>query len=170
MALVLDGVRIFAGAEGGTTFKGDLTNSGSITSESNVGPTSGVRVANGVGFDGTITNERGGTISGANNGLYFGTGQHDATVNNRGTISSDSRAVNIDGEGVSLNNSGTILGTGDQRNGTVYSDATADNFSIRNERKGTIDAGKGNDGAGIALQTGSEAGDVVNAGSHLCGC
>jgi len=157
-----DGVRIFSPVEG-TSFNGNINNSGTISSESNVGPTAGVRVTNGVSFNGQINNNREGTISGANNGVYFGTGQHNATVNNSGTISSDSRAVNIDGEGVTLNNNGTIVGTGDQRNGAVYSDATADNFVIRNNSKGTIDAGKGNQGAGVALQTGSESGDVVNA-------
>jgi len=59
-----------------------------------------------------------------------------------GVISSDSRAVNIDGTGLSVINEGQILATGRQRNGTVYADATADNYS---------------------LQTGSFAGDVVTA-------
>ena len=159
-----DGVRIFSGVPGqDVTFKGDIYNSGDITSESTAGPTSGVRVANGVNFDGTITNARHGEISGANNGLYFGTGDHDAKANNFGTISSDSRAVNIDGSGVDLNNFGRIVGTGDQRNGTVYSDATADDYSITNQRHGLIDAGEGNQGAGIALQTGESDGDVVDA-------
>ena len=159
-----DGVRIFSGAEdGGTTFQGDITNRGTIASESTAGPTAGLRVTNDTNFDGTITNTQSGTISGANNGVYFGTGQHNATVNNQGTISSDSRAVNIDGDGVTLDNSGTIIGTGDQRNGAVYADGPADNFSIRNNRGGIIDAGEGNLGAGVALQTGSETGDVVNA-------
>ncbi len=157
-----DGVRIFAGAEGGTTFQGDVTNSGSITSESNVGPTAGFRVADGVGFDGTLTNNRSGTISGANNGVYFGEGAHDAQVNNSGTISSDSRAVNIDGTGVDVVNSGRIIGTGDQRNGTVYADNTADDFSVTNTRTGRIDAGRGNNGSGVSLQSGDVDGDVVS--------
>ena len=159
-----DGIRIFSGvAEGTTTFRGDLRNSGDIVSESTQGTTSGVRIADRLAFDGTITNERGGLIEGAQNGLYFGDAAHDARVDNDGTIRSDSRAVNIDGTGVDLFNSGRILGTGDQRNGTVYSDATADDYSIENGRRGVIDAGRGNDGAGISLQTGSFDGDVVSA-------
>lgn len=157
-----DGLRIFAGADD-VTFRGDIVNRGDITSESTQGPTSGLRVANGVNFDGTISNTRGGLIEGANNGLYFGTGDHAATVRNSGTIQSDSRAVNIDGSGVDLVNLGRILGTGDQRNGTVYADATADQYSISNFPSGVIDAGYGNNGSGIALQTGDVDGDTVNA-------
>ena len=114
-----DGIRLFSGVEGPSTFEGNITNDGRILSDSEVGPVAGLRVANGVNFDGTITNGRRGEISGANNGLYFGTGEHDAVVVNHGLISSDSRAVNIDGSGVELNNFGDIIGTGDQRNGTV---------------------------------------------------
>ena len=145
------------------TFKGDIYNSGDITSESTAGPTSGLRIANGVNFDGTITNARHGEISGANNGLYFGIGDHDAKVDNFGTISSDSRAVNIDGSGVDLTNDGRIVGTGDQRNGTVYADATADDYSVTNQRHAVIDAGYGNDGSGVSLQTGDVTNDVVTA-------
>ncbi|WP_282607073.1 hypothetical protein [Pelagibius sp. Alg239-R121] len=159
-----DGLRIFSGAEGGgTTFEGNIYNGGKILSESEQGPTAGVRFANGLNFDGTLTNARNGLIDGANNGLYFGTGEHDAQVKNYGTIQSDSRAVNIDGSGVDLHNYGRILGTGDQRNGTVYADATADDYSINNYRFGRVDAGEGNNGAAVALQTGSEEGDVVEA-------
>ena len=160
-----DGIRLFSGVEGESTFEGDITNHGRILSESGVGPTAGVRVANGVGFDGTITNGSHGVIAGVNNGLYFGTGEHDADVKNYGTISSDSRAVNIDGTGVVLHNYGRIVGTGDQRNGTIYSDATADDFNIYNYRHGVVDAGDGNQGAGIALQLGSEVeADIYNSG------
>ena len=159
-----DGLRIFSGVEdGGVTFRGDVTNSGRISSESEVGATAGLRIADGVNFDGAIHNERRGLIEGENNGLYFGDAEHDAHVVNRGTIQSGSRAVNIDGTGVALDNFGDILGTGDQRNGTVYSDATADEYVIVNRRSGTIDAGLGNQGAGIALQTGDGFGDTVNA-------
>ncbi len=157
-----DGIRIFAGADD-VTFRGDINNDGTITSESNQGATAAIRIANGVNFVGEIDNDRGAVIAGANNGVYFGEGEHRARIDNDGTISSDSRAVNIDGTGVRLDNDGDILGTGDQRNGTVYADATADNYEIDNGRRGTIDAGEGNDGAGIALQTGSFTGDVVRA-------
>ena len=157
-----DGVRIFTSV-GEATFRGDFFNSGDITSESTQGTTAGFRIADGVGFVGDITNTRSGDIVGAQNGLYFGNGAHDATVRNFGEIESGSRAVNIDGTGVTLVNDGRIQGTGDQRNGTVYSDGTADDYAIINNRRGDIDAGEGNQGAGIALQTGDTAGDVVNA-------
>ncbi|NET47922.1 MAG: calcium-binding protein [Merismopedia sp. SIO2A8] len=159
-----DGIRIFSGVVGGgTTFQGDITNSGSILSESTQGPTSAIRFSNGLSFNGTITNQVGGLIDGVQNGLYFGTGSHNATVNNEGTIQSASRAVNIDGTGIILNNIGSILGTGDQRNGTIYSDATADNYTIVNTASGVVDAGAANNGAGIALQTGDITGDTVTA-------
>ena len=158
-----DGIRLFSGVEGPSTFEGNITNDGRILSESEQGPVAALRIANGVGFDGTITNGRRGVIDGVNNGLYFGTGEHDALVNNFGRILSDSRAVNIDGSGVELNNFGRILGTGDQRNGTVYADATAEDYRIFNGQRGVIDAGRDNNGSGVSLQTGDEDGDVVEA-------
>jgi len=70
-------------------------------------------------FQGELVNT--GLISGVQNGVYFGVGAHDdGIVVNQGTISSDSRAVNIDGDGLELVNEGSIVGTGNQRNGTVY--------------------------------------------------
>ena len=158
------GVRFFNGSgEAEATVTGSLTNRGTITAEVDVGFLGGVVVEDGVAFDGTITNERGATISGPRNGLYIGNAEHDLTIENHGRITSGSRAVNLDGSGVDLQNYGTILGTGDQRNGTVYADSTADDFSIVNHRGALIDAGKGNDGAGISLQTGSFDGDIVTA-------
>ncbi|WP_299850104.1 spondin domain-containing protein [uncultured Roseovarius sp.] len=156
-----DGIRVFAGAEN-TTFDGNIFNRGTISSEGKAGAVAGIRISDGVSFDGNIGNGREGVIEGANNGLYFGTGDHDARVNNRGVISSDSRAVNIDGSGVEIRNSGDIIGTGDQRNGTVYADSTAEDYIIRNFDKGRIDAGEGNNGSGVSLQTGNEDGDVVD--------
>ena len=158
------GVRFFNGSgEAEATVTGSITNRGTITAEVDVGFLGGVVVEDGVAFDGTITNERGATISGPRNGLYIGNAEHDLTIENHGRITSGSRVVNLDGSGVDLQNYGTILGTGDQRNGTVYSDSTADDFNIVNHRGALIDAGKGNDGAGISLQTGSFDGDIVTA-------
>ncbi len=157
-----DGIRINNGAEG-TVFQGDIINRGRIASESDQGTTGGIRVADGVGFDGSIVNGPTGVIEGVRNGLYIGNGEHDLYIGNAGTISSDSRAVNIDGSGVNLSNTGRILGTGDQRNGTVYADDTADGYTIYNGRSGVIDAGAGNNGSGVALQTGDIVGDVVTA-------
>ena len=153
-----DGIRFFSGVAGGTTtFEGEVNNRGDIVSEE----ASGIVVQEGVDFDGEINNR--GEIFGAFNGVFFSNGDHDAEINNarRGVIESDSRAVNIDGEDVTLNNRGDILGTGNQRNGTVYTNETTENFVINNFRSGVIDAGEGNDGAGVSLQIGDEEGDVV---------
>ena len=147
------------------TFNGTITNSGVIDSESAQGTTGGIRTVNGVNFQGTIENEADGSISGVQNGLYFGTGDHtDGVANNDGVISSDSRALNIDGSGLEVNNTGEIIGTGDQRNGTVYADATAQDFVLNND--GVIDAGGGNQGAGFSAEL-DEAGndfDINNSG------
>ena len=122
-----DGFRVGNAGNIGTATV-NITNSGTINSESTTGTTAGLRFVNGIDFAGTIDNS--GTISGAQNGVYFGNpvdgagADHSNGVFNNlegGTISSDSRAFNIDGEGLTLNNAGTIIGTGDQRNGTVYS-------------------------------------------------
>lgn len=155
-----DGIRINNGAEG-TVSDTDIVNSGLISSESNQGTAGGIRIADGVAAEGRILNTSTGTIEGARNGLYIGEGEHDLDVVNFGTIQSGNRAVNIDGTGVDLINGGDILGTGDQRNGTVYADGTADDFSVRNLANGTIDAGEGNLGSGFAAEIGG-AEDGVN--------
>ena len=102
-----------------------------------------------------------GTISGTQNGVYFGNATPagggnnvGGVVNNSGTISSDSRAFNIDGTGLEVNNSGQIIGTDDQRNGTVYADATAQDFTLNND--GLVDAGEGNDGAAFSVELAEE--------------
>jgi len=162
-----DGLRFFAGVSGEeqtlTTFDGNILNSGTISSEGESGATSAIRFSDGLAFDGRITNTRSGVIDGENNGLYFGDAEHDATVKNFGTIQSGSRAVNIDGSDVDIHNFGKILGADDQRNGTIYSDGTAEDFSIYNGRRGVIDAGEGNNGAGVSLQIGDTENDVVDA-------
>ncbi|MEP2102493.1 MAG: autotransporter domain-containing protein [Parasphingorhabdus sp.] len=174
-----DGVRFererVAGAlDGATTglFTGNITNSGTIDSEGDSGTTAGIRFVNGVSFNGTITNEAGGTISGVQNGLYFGNatpaGGGDftgAVVNNAGTISSGSRALNIDGTGLVVNNTGSIIGTANQRNGTVYADSTAQDFVLNND--GIIDAGAGLEGAGFSteLSAAGNAFDINNSGT-----
>ena len=107
-----DGVRIGNPGDFGVA-DGSIVNNGTITSESTDGTTAGIRAVDGVGFQGTLDNA--GDISGAQNGVYFGDADHTGgVVNNTGTISSDSRALNIDGEGLEVNNSGDILGTGNQ--------------------------------------------------------
>ena len=171
LATAGDGIRLERTRVGGaldasTTglFTGEINNSGTISSEGANGTVGGFRAVNGVSFQGTLNNS--GTISGTQNGVYFGNavaaGGADHTggvVNNSGIISSDSRAVNIDGNGLVLDNSGDILATGRQRNGTVYADGTADNFTILNS--GSIDA-RGGAGSGISVQVGSFNGDVQN--------
>ena len=174
-----DGIRLertrVDGALDGTTtglFTGDITNSGTISSEGANGTVGGFRAVNGTSFQGTLTNEADGEISGEQNGVYFGNatpaggGDHTGgVVQNEGTISSGSRALNIDGTGLEVNNSGSILGTGDQRNGTVYADSTAQDFDLNNS--GSIDAGAGNQGAGFSAEL-SEAGNdfsINNSGT-----
>ncbi|NRA28932.1 MAG: hypothetical protein HRU11_01630 [Parvularculaceae bacterium] len=165
-----DGLRFertrVGGALDGTTsglFTGDIINSGVIASESAQGTAGGIRFVNGVSFSGEINNS--GTIKGVQNGLYFGNptpaGGGDftgAVVNNTGTISSGSRALNIDGRGLSVNNDGYILSTGNQRNGTVYVDGTANAFTVNNRLGGVVDAGKGNNGSGVSIQVGAADG------------
>lgn len=151
-----DGIRIDNGAEG-TISETDIVNSGLITSDSTQGTTGGIRIADGVAAEGRILNTATGTIEGAANGLYIGQAAHDLDVLNFGTIQSDSRAVNIDGTGVNLLNAGDILGTDNQRNGTVYADGTADDFTINNLQSGTIDAGAGNTGSGVGVEIGQAA-------------
>ena len=138
-----DGIRL----AGSGAFDGSIVNTGTVTSESNQGTTGGFRAVNGLDFQGSLFNS--GLISGANNGVYFGEGANSGEFVNAGTVSSDSRAVNIDGDGLNVVNNGSILGTGDQRNGTIYSDNTASNFDIVNF--GLVDAGVGNDGAAVSL-------------------
>ena len=168
-----DGVRLANfGTAADRVFDGTITNeaSGVISSESNSGTTAGLRVANTIGFQGKLDNE--GLIEGQRNGLYFGNavnglgGDHTGgVVNNSGRIESQSRALNIDGTGLEVNNSGSILGTGSQRNGTVYADSTAQNFSLNNS--GTIDAGAGNEGAGFSVELSAAGNDfsIDNSGT-----
>ena len=182
-ALAGDGLRIEGvrgtDADGNVTFDpgtfvGTISNSGKIAAGDNTtGSTAGVHAVNGVSFQGTLDNS--GVIEGASNGLYFGNavagGGADHTggvVNNSGVIRSDSRAVNIDGTGLEINNTGLIQGTGDQRNGTVYADSTAQDFTLNNS--GTIDAGVGNQGAGFSVEL-SDAGNnfTINNRGEIAG-
>ena len=157
----LERTRVDGALDGSTTglFTGTIDNSGLVSSEGANGTVGGFRAVNGVDFQGTLENS--GAITGVQNGVYFGTGDHTGgVVNNSGVISSDSRSVNIDGEGLVFNNSGLVEATDRQRNGTVYADGTADNFEINNS--GRIDARSGA-GSGVSVQVGSEAGDVQSA-------
>jgi len=133
-------INIPAGADGVTVNNG----AGGVISSANA-------TAIETSADTTINNA--GTTSGGFNGVNFVNGSGSGVLNNTatGSITSDSRAVNIGGA-VQLTNQGDILGTGDQRNGTVYSDSVANNFSIDNS--GTIDAGAGNQGSAVALEIG----------------
>ncbi|MEO1510619.1 MAG: hypothetical protein AAFU70_00970, partial [Planctomycetota bacterium] len=137
-------------------FDGTITNTatGLIASESGSGTIAGFRVGDGVGFQGTFDND--GTIVGPQNGAYFGNADHTGgSFDNSGLISSDSRAFNLDGDGLTVNNSGQILGTGNQRNGTFYADGTADGYAVNNLSGGVIDAGAGNEGSGFGAEIGS---------------
>ena len=71
-------------------------------------------------------------MGGEFNGVNFTDGVSSSSLPNAegAEIISDSRGVNIDGDNVSVDNHGSILGTADQRNGTVYADGDADNFQL----------------------------------------
>ncbi|MEL6493545.1 MAG: calcium-binding protein [Cyanobacteria bacterium J06623_7] len=165
------GVRYFNGSGADeATVTGTLNNTGTISSEVNVGFLGGVVVEDGVAYEGQIRNS--GSIFGPRNGLYIGDAEHDLEIFNevQGRIESGSRVVNLDGDNVSFQNQGTILGTGDQRNGTLYVDGTGDNISLDNRQNAIIDAGEGNNGSGVSIQVGSgddleTSVDIVNNGT-----
>ncbi len=105
-----------------------------------------------------------GLIAGDRNAVDFANGgDSSGSLFNFGSVTSDSRAVNIGGQDVKVYNHGEILGTGDQRNGTIYADGSADRYKIVNYAGASIDAGDGQLGAAISLQTGQAEGDVVKA-------
>ena len=108
--------------------------------EANGEGATGIEVTNGSSAD--IRNF--GSIAGELNGVEFSGAESSGTLDNfrGGVISSDSRAVEIEGNGISVRNFGDIVGTGDQRNGTIYTNATAEDVSISNFIGGTIDAGE----------------------------
>lgn len=158
------GLRFFNGSGlPEATLTGSVENNGLISAEVNVGFLGGLVVEDGVRVEGSIVNSQNGVISGPRNGLYIGNAAHDLVIENRGRIESGSRAVNIDGSGVTLRNFGDIIGVGDQRNGTYYTDLTVEDFTIINEFGGVIDAGQGNQGAAISLEVGDVNGETVSA-------
>ncbi|MEL7523275.1 MAG: calcium-binding protein, partial [Cyanobacteria bacterium J06553_1] len=63
-------------------------------------------------------------------------------------------------------NQGTVVGTGDQRNGTLYVDGTGDEIAIANQQNAIIDAGEGNSGSGVSIQVGT-AGGLSDGGDDL---
>ena len=172
------GVRFFNGSETPeATVTGSFVNTGSISSEVNVGFLGGFVVEDGVSYQGQIRN--GGEINGPRNGLYVGNAAHELEIVNevQGTIESGSRVVNLDGDNVSFENQGTVIGTDDQRDGTLYVDGTGDNIAIDNRQNAIIDAGEGNNGSGVSIQVGTAGGlsdggddtetsvDIVNSGT-----
>jgi hypothetical protein len=149
--------------EDGVTLNGSIINNGTIVSD-NPDNGTGINFEDGSTFTGEIINL--GSIIGGFNGINFANGgQVTGVVRNFGTISSDSRAINIGGLDVSVINDGEIITTSSPRNGVIYSDQTALNFSIENRSNGIVDVGEGNDGDAISLQLGSEVnGSVINYG------
>ncbi|MEM8672316.1 MAG: hypothetical protein AAGF83_00375 [Cyanobacteria bacterium P01_G01_bin.67] len=161
------GVRFFNGSDAPeATVTGSLINTGSITSEVNVGFLGGLVVEDGVSYQGDIANN--GLISGSRNGLYIGNAEHQLEITNEanGRIESGSRAVNLDGDDVSFENFGTVVGTDSQRNGTLYVDGTGDNIEIENQQHGVIDAGEGNSGSGVSIQVGTANG-LLDGGNDV---
>lgn len=143
-----DNTRVNVGFDGAIA-AGDEGNTGVLASGNNI----------------EISNN--GDISGALNGISS-TGDNFALRNrNGGTISSDSRAVDIsDGDNIVVTNTSSILGTGNQRNGTLYVDGTVDSLNLNNSSSGTIDAGEDNIGDGISVQVGA-TGDLINESINI---
>lgn len=95
------GAWIYPPTGGPATFPTLIENGGSITTEAMTGINAGVRVDVGVNCVGELNNS--GSILGVRNGVYFGDCDHcEATIVNTGLISSEPRAVNIDGFGLTL--------------------------------------------------------------------
>jgi len=64
-----------------------------------------------------------------------------------------------------VNNAGQVIGTGDQRNGVIYSNSTANNFAVNNGRGGVVTLVEGASGAAVSLQLGAVvAASVTNEG------
>ena len=71
-----------------------------------------------------------------------------SVLNNAGLILTSGRELNIAGTGLVINNPETILGVGNQRNGTIYADSTAQNFTLNSS--GFIDTRADNEGANFS--------------------
>jgi hypothetical protein len=151
--------------ENQTQLNGNILNRGLIESAN---PTNGIGISfeNGSQLNGAIINS--GIINGGRDGVNFANGgQVEGVLRNLagGVITSTSRAVNIGGNGNQVINGGQLITTADPRNGTVYADVTANNFTIHNLRGGVIDVGAGNNGDAVSLELGADVtGSVVNQG------
>lgn len=168
------GVRLFsADPQAGSAFTGEIVNTGLIGAGDLDAPVPGqgiaaaILVEDGVSFRGAIRVEEDGAVAGARNGIYVGEGAHalDIAVAEDATVSSLSRAVNIDGTGVTLTNDGFVTALAAPRDGVVYADATADDFAIVNGATGQIRVADGVDGDAVSLQLGERTeGTVLNQG------
>ncbi|MGJ3247319.1 MAG: hypothetical protein ACFE0I_14760 [Elainellaceae cyanobacterium] len=149
--------------EDGVVLDGSIINSGTIES-TNPQNGVGIRLENGSQLNGEIVNT--GLINGGRDGISFDNGgQVSGIVRNLGTITSTSRAINIGGNQNTIINEGLITTSDSPRNGTVYSDVTANNYSVQNLETGIIDVGEGNDGDAIAFELGANiTGSIINAG------
>jgi hypothetical protein len=151
--------------ENQTQLNGNIINQGLIES-ANPADGIGISFENGSQLNGAIINS--GTINGGRDGINFANGgQVGGMLRNLagGVITSTSRAVNIGGNGNQVINGGQMLTTADPRNGTLYADVTANNFTIHNLRSGVIDVGAGNNGDAVSLELGADVtGSVVNQG------
>lgn len=140
----------------GVRMNGSIFNTGEISSTN---PENGIGILfeNGARFNGEIINT--GLINGARDGVNLANG----IITNKGAITSASRAVNIDGNLTGIANEGLITTTDDPRNGTVYANAEANNYTIDN--RGLIDVGEGNTGDAISLELGEQVtGSLLNSG------
>jgi Ca2+-binding RTX toxin-like protein len=149
--------------EDGVLLNGSIINSGTISSP-NPANGVGIRLENGSQLNGEILNT--GTIDGGRDGIDFANGgQVSGVLRNQGTITSTSRAINIGGNQITVINEGLITTSDNPRNGTIYSDVTANNYFIQNLSTGVIDVGAGNDGDAISFELGNSiTGSITNAG------
>jgi hypothetical protein len=149
--------------QSGVALNGSIVNSGTIISP-NPQNGNGITLENGSQINGEILNT--GLINGGFNGINFANGgTSSGVVRNTSTITSESRAINIGGDQITIINSGEIITTANPRNGTIYSDSSADNYTIQNLGQGVIDAGAGNNGDAISLELdGSTTGSIFNRG------
>jgi len=112
-----------------------------------------------------------GIIDGSFNGVRFGADVDGGEVLNSGLVISDSRAVDIQGDNITVNNvgdgnaTGVIETSGPARNGVVYTNVTANNTTINNGDQDTGEVGtiEGELGAAISAElAGGPDGSVLN--------
>ena len=109
------------------------------------------------------------TFSFTNDGVVRGRGSADASTSAAGDGVRIGNPGNAGIAEATISNSGDILATGRQRNGTVYFDGTAQDFTLLNS--GAIDA-RGGAGSGVSIEVGAfngatQNGRILNSGQII---